>query len=463
MIKLFDFKFLILLGLTLVVYFMYKEIDYQRERIQQCENQIRALLETNPKEFHNECKLELEDKKFITKKFITKSDSKKLESVNKITDTKKITNTKKTYPPLEYPKKCNEETSSDINSTIQQKNLILNLPINMIQVKSETIYDSNKIIEISENNLIETENKHIEVYSNENTTDSLKNMIQKDNSDFSEKDNSDFSEKDNNDLSETNNSDFSEKDNSDFSEKDNNDLSETNNSDFSEKDNNDLSETNKDSDFNEVSDFDKVSNEVSEAKKASEIDEAIETSESRQEKSNNFEYSLDSNDVKDKNIDTINSIIDSNNEDSLKNDLTTSNSDLEYNIDISEDSKELAKRENSDSNFSEKSNKKISKSSESSESSKEELDEILKDLKIEISNDMIKEGTTLNESICSNEEVSIKKPKSELSTLLRLKLTELQNLALQENITLEKKVNGISKKKTKQELAEEIFEKKISN
>jgi hypothetical protein len=29
MLKLFDFKFLILLGLTLVVYFMYKEIDIQ--------------------------------------------------------------------------------------------------------------------------------------------------------------------------------------------------------------------------------------------------------------------------------------------------------------------------------------------------------------------------------------------------------------------------------------------------
>jgi hypothetical protein len=41
MIKLFDFKFLILLGLTLVVYFMYKEIDYQRERIHQCEIQIK--------------------------------------------------------------------------------------------------------------------------------------------------------------------------------------------------------------------------------------------------------------------------------------------------------------------------------------------------------------------------------------------------------------------------------------
>ena len=54
MIKLFDFKFLILLGLTLVVYFMYKEIDYQRERIHQCEIQIKALLETNPNQFHNE-------------------------------------------------------------------------------------------------------------------------------------------------------------------------------------------------------------------------------------------------------------------------------------------------------------------------------------------------------------------------------------------------------------------------
>ena len=46
--QLFDFKFLVLLGLTLVVYFMYKEIDFQRERLLKCETQLKTLLEKNP-------------------------------------------------------------------------------------------------------------------------------------------------------------------------------------------------------------------------------------------------------------------------------------------------------------------------------------------------------------------------------------------------------------------------------
>jgi hypothetical protein len=44
MIKLFDFKFLILLTLAVVIYFMYKDMDEQRDRIQKLEDAYRAQL-----------------------------------------------------------------------------------------------------------------------------------------------------------------------------------------------------------------------------------------------------------------------------------------------------------------------------------------------------------------------------------------------------------------------------------
>ena len=55
--KLFDFKFLILLGLTLVVYFMYKEIDIQRERIQRLEDLYKKLVDKD----EHVCDLENDD------------------------------------------------------------------------------------------------------------------------------------------------------------------------------------------------------------------------------------------------------------------------------------------------------------------------------------------------------------------------------------------------------------------
>ena len=53
--------------------------------------------------------------------------------------------------------------------------------------------------------------------------------------------------------------------------------------------------------------------------------------------------------------------------------------------------------------------------------------------------------------------------KQYISTLLRNKLAELQDMAENLNISIIKKVNGNSKRKTKLELANDILEKKISN
>ena len=47
--------------------------------------------------------------------------------------------------------------------------------------------------------------------------------------------------------------------------------------------------------------------------------------------------------------------------------------------------------------------------------------------------------------------------KYESNNLSKLKVSELQDLAKKENITLDKKVNGTNKKKTKQELIDELL------
>lgn len=406
MLKLFDFKFLILLGLTLVVYFMYKEIDYQRERIQQCENQIKALLETNPNQFHNE----------DTPQIVNQEAALQEESIVQVN--KK--NSKNSRPPLQYPKQNEQQQVKQEQSVkqqvkqqvkqvvqskqeqteqvvqVQEKNLVLNLPKKMIEKK--VVSSETTEIETDEK-LIETENKHIEIYSNDNEncmettiSDSLINgkniLLQKSNSDTSE-------------TSEQN----------------------VNNFEYGSAVKNEQ----------EVSKEVDNSEESSEKVSKHESDASDEESEEVSEEASKDE----SDDVSDKK--------------SKKEDSNSEN--IDENIDLSEDSKEIAKKENSDkeetkktsSNSSVKSNsskKENKKTSRSSKSSKEEFDDILKDLKIEISNDMIKSS------------------KLDLPALLKMKVPELHNLALKENITLEKKINGVSKKKTKQELAEEIFAKK---
>ena len=176
MMKLFDFKFLILLGLTLVVYFMYKEIDMQRDRLQQCENKIKALLETNPKKFHDE----LEDKEGKE----CDNDELLLPPPPK----KEITN----RPQLTHPKynEMGQQINKNIlpKKSVPQKTLKLSLPVKVTVKQDSSIPETKKIestteVESSSENttsvketesekLLETDkNKHVEIYSNDNEND----------------------------------------------------------------------------------------------------------------------------------------------------------------------------------------------------------------------------------------------------------------------------------------------------
>ena len=71
----------------------------------------------------------------------------------------------------------------------------------------------------------------------------------------------------------------------------------------------------------------------------------------------------------------------------------------------------------------------------------EELEDVLNNLEIEINNDILPTN------------------KYDSSNLAKLKVSELQEIAKKENISLEKKVNGSNKKKTKQDLIDELITK----
>ena len=109
--------------------------------------------------------------------------------------------------------------------------------------------------------------------------------------------------------------------------------------------------------------------------------------------------------------------------------------------------------------------------------SQNNLDNTFKQVSEEISRrtnkDISKKSSESLEDILNNLELNNldleinekKSPKIDITSLSKLKLGELQDLAKKENINLDKKVNGVNKKKTKQELIDEIIEiqKKISN
>ena len=48
MSKIFDYKFLIILGLSLVVYFLYREVDFLNKRVAKLETNTLAIASVNP-------------------------------------------------------------------------------------------------------------------------------------------------------------------------------------------------------------------------------------------------------------------------------------------------------------------------------------------------------------------------------------------------------------------------------
>jgi hypothetical protein len=142
--------------------------------------------------------------------------------------------------------------------------------------------------------------------------------------------------------------------------------------------------------------------------------------------------------------------------DSLIKQKTNVNIDLDSSSEIiSTESEESSSSMNETSNSEklEKLDLKIEKLESSSEK-KEKLESSSE------KKDELDELNELNEVLKELKFEDINEQKLDLTNLLKLKVPEIQEMAKKENISLDKKINGVNKKKTKQELAEELVNKK---
>jgi hypothetical protein len=368
--RLFDFKFLILLALALVVYFMYKELENQRDRILYCEEKIKQILDKN-----EEKPLELPNK------------------VNTVINPPQIVHQQQSLN-LQLPPKTFIKQTIDNEDSIEE------------QSSSNTSNTQNYIVNKNTFDQVKNaQNKIVEIYSNDNEnnleTSISDTLVQKKihslNSDLTSSEKEYTVEKQINQYtkhlgrSESSNSDKSDSNqinkNNKTEDKENNETEDKENDETEDK------ETNETEDEENDKTEDKENNETEDK----ENDETEETE-------NNMKEEMENNQTEDENTSENNSI----DLESIKQKMKESDTFLD---DSSEDS---------DKNKSE---------------STLELEKVLEDLK---------------------DEMSENKKKYEYKLLNGMKLKDLQNLIKNENLTLDKKINGVSKKKTKQELIDEL-------
>ena len=194
MIKLFDFKFLILLTLAIVIYFMYKDMDEQRDRIQKLEDAYRAHLhdekyeekqEDNPQPKNIDQPKNAQEPKIISPVI----NNLKLELPNKMIYKTEVIKQEKIPLPVclekdeegkdEEEKKDDEEededndSEDDSSSTYLSKKSILEIYSNDNDNLEETsisnsLVENKEIINVSEN--LEDILNNLEIEINADTT-----------------------------------------------------------------------------------------------------------------------------------------------------------------------------------------------------------------------------------------------------------------------------------------------------
>jgi hypothetical protein len=348
--KLFDFKFLILLALALVVYFIYKELENQREKILYCEEKIKQILDN-------------------------KNEEKPLELPNKI-----INN-------IKPPQIIQQQPINALKLQLPSKTFIK--PIKNDEESVEESSSSNTSNNLNRNKTSDmkySENKIVEIYSNDNEnnlettiSDTLIQNKKIDSVNLSDKKNDQQLIEVSNEESDTVNGENEEKEESP-EENEVNGKNEDNEESTEEKD--------------ESNNQQKIENLLKNTSDTITEEPDENTSDTNTEE-------LDENTSENNSIDL----------ESIKRKMMEHKKFLN---DTSEDSEDFE---------------------ENKSESTLELEKVLEDLRGEISED---------------------KKKYDLKELNGMKIKDLQNLIKTENLCLDKKINGVSKKKNKQELIEEL-------
>jgi hypothetical protein len=182
--KLFDFKFIILLGLALVIYFIYKELEFQRERLTYCEEKIKEIVYNKLNAIKDEVvgNLTFNDTNLktvsIDKKHVYVKDNDSLNENNDLIDK----DNEKLIEDNEKLIEDNNIINEDKNIINEDKNLSILLPEktlreNRIKSTSDTsVNESSSLINTessytsspSDSIILNSESKHLEIYSNDN-------------------------------------------------------------------------------------------------------------------------------------------------------------------------------------------------------------------------------------------------------------------------------------------------------
>lgn len=138
--KFFDYKFILLLGLTLVVYFIYRELEYLRTKVEKLETDIKNTDKL-------ECKIKPEPE------ILEKSENSGNMEIKKT--------------PINIKMDLSSSSSSPKLNNINQEQ---NVETNIVEAEKVTNYDiiSGTSESESESELYSDDSGHLEIYSNDN-------------------------------------------------------------------------------------------------------------------------------------------------------------------------------------------------------------------------------------------------------------------------------------------------------
>jgi hypothetical protein len=156
--KFFDYKFIILLALTLIIYFLYREVDSLNARINKLENNIKKE----------------ENKQIIqeTASLLQPEPPVLLQNTQPSLLVDRPTNNLQTFIPNNLPTIMQKNTSVGLLPTIMSMNSAKNISVDLLPTMGNTLYniESDSDSE-SDNEITHTtsqSSKHLAIYSNDN-------------------------------------------------------------------------------------------------------------------------------------------------------------------------------------------------------------------------------------------------------------------------------------------------------
>jgi hypothetical protein len=163
---LIDFKFLILLSLAIVIFFLYKELELQRYRLLFCEDKIKELKHLTDNSIQNT--------DFVNKSKPLNYENHEINEINEIQNTYFLTKSKSLKDEnknlsILLPIKMLNQSVKHITESSLKESSSLQSSENIESVKLSSLSENkNSNFKNNSESKIESETKHLEIYSNDN-------------------------------------------------------------------------------------------------------------------------------------------------------------------------------------------------------------------------------------------------------------------------------------------------------